>query len=101
MPAGVPPNGENMKCENGQARLDKADLIRINQLVRPTTNYEGFRAWHQELAVSERVALLAGLCYLAYQTGVSEALHDPRVVDSILRDPDYWKTSPRDDETGV
>ena len=64
-----------MKCENGQARLDKADLIRINQLVRPTIDYEGFRAWYQELAVSEQVALIAGLCYLAYQTGVSEAVY--------------------------
>jgi len=169
-----------MKREASGLFLDKADLIRMNQLVRKRTDYGRFLDWYQSLNSDERVSLIGELCHGAYQAGVDESvyrvaaedaglaqeadflrmmmkvkgpsgvnvgglvgwlrsasepdrvrafklfvhlfgeaerrvlqkedrkycnhwwhrnLEDPRVVESILSDPEYFKTSPHDDET--
>lgn len=168
-----------MKREGNKVFLEKADLIRMNQLVRRRVDFDSFGKWYEALALEEQAALVAGLCHCAYQAGVDEStyeracgaagldhgdeivvmmkkvrgqgglniggltdwlrsaesngrfrafrlfvylfaeaeyrvianedkescshwwhrnLEDQRVVQSILSDPDYYKTSPRDDD---
>ncbi len=65
-----------MKREANRVQIDKADVIRMNQLVRRRVNYEGFWAWYQELATDEQAALITALCHYAYQAGVNESIHD-------------------------
>lgn len=47
--------------EGKHARLEVADLIRVNQLVREKTDYEGFLAWYENLSLLERIALMRAL----------------------------------------
>jgi hypothetical protein len=65
-----------MRREGNRVQLDKADLIRMNQLVRRQVDYEGFRAWYQGLATDEQAALVAELCHCAYQAGVDESVYE-------------------------
>src|SRR6266481_3548957 len=168
-----------MKRERDKLSLEKADVIRMNQLVLRQTDYKGFYDWYKPLDVDEQSVLIGGLCQYAYQAGVDETvyqiasqdagltqdqrflnmmkkvqsasglniggfvdwlwsasrqnrdqafiffvhlfgeaerkvrrtenpktcnhwwhrnLEDPRIVESILKDPEYYKTSPTDDE---
>jgi hypothetical protein len=168
-----------MRHEGKTVFIERADLIRMNQLVRRGTDYRAFSDWYQSLQVAEQAALIGELCHLAYQAGVDDNLYqvaaqaagliedgnflslmkkvrgssglnvggliewlcsigesdrtcafklfvhlfgeaerrllqhedkqtcnhwwhrnlaDPRVVESLLNDPHYYKTSPRDDE---
>ncbi len=169
-----------MKREGDKVFLDKADAIRMNQLVRGRIDFDGFAKWFEVLGADEQAALIGDLCYFAYEAGVNESIYDEacgragfdgngefvslmkrvddgkslnvggfvrwlrtvdpktrfdafrlfvylfgiaegrrfqnedrarcnhwwhrnledkRVVQSILDDPDYYKTTPRDDET--
>src|SRR5687768_11190622 len=65
-----------MKQHGENLVLDKADLIRMNKLVRSRTNFEGFLEWYSSLSVEGQAALGGELCHAAYQAGVDETIYE-------------------------
>ena len=63
-------------------RFELADLIRVNQLVRGRTNFEGFQAWYDAIAPDQRQSLACLLCELAHQAGVDDGIWDEALTAS-------------------
>ena len=79
-----------MKREGTNVWLERADLIRLNQLVRKQIDFEGFMRWYSSLEPNEQAALIGELCHCAYQAGVDESVYEEasRVSGFDRNDPD-------------
>jgi hypothetical protein len=73
-----------MKYQNNEVVLEKADLIRLNRLVRSRTDYGGFRDWYGSLNADEQATLTSQLCHFAYQAGVDDAVFEKAAHDAGL-----------------
>jgi hypothetical protein len=65
-----------MKREGLNVCLERADLIRMNQLVRKHIDYDGFMRWYASLEPGEQGALIGELCHCAYQAGVDGSVYE-------------------------
>jgi hypothetical protein len=61
---------------NGQVRLELADIIRVNQLVRGRIDTMAFADWYDSLDQQEQLVLSAALHDFARQAGVDARLHE-------------------------
>ena len=77
-----------MKRERNTVLLEKADLIRMNQLVRRRTEYEPFLKWFQTLEPDEQSALIGQLCHHACQAGVDGSVYQVAARDAGFSEDD-------------
>ena len=69
--------------------MELADLIRLNQLVRRTIDFDGFENWFQELSPNDRRTLVFTLSEFAQQAGV-----DNEVLESAVAYADWSSDHP-------
>jgi len=73
-----------MRREGDKLFLEKADIIRMNQLILRQTNYRDFLAWYESLDADAQATLIGGLCQYAYQAGVNETVYQVASQDAAL-----------------
>lgn len=71
-------------------RLELADLIRMNRLVRGEIDFDGFAKWFEELAADERRALLDMLIAFAGEAGITREVYDEAIRKALLDPQDPW-----------
>ena len=69
--------------------MELPDLIRLNQLVRRTIDFDGFENWFQELSPNDRRTLVFTLSEFAQQAGV-----DNEVLESAVAYADWSSDHP-------
>lgn len=75
-----------MNNQGGKAELDRADMIRLNQLVRTHTNEAELLRWYHRLATCEQMELIRAVVMCAIQAGVDSQTVARAIASSRVRE---------------
>jgi hypothetical protein len=75
-----------MKRQGDRIFFEKADVIRMNLLVRRGTDFEAFSKWYASIDSDEQIELASRLCEYAYQAGVDDTINRKAAVNAGLAD---------------